>query len=350
MHLQVTGRDGIPASNVAAVALNVTVTTPRANGYLTVWPEGQTRPVVSTLDFLAGRTVANMVVVRVGSLGRVDLYNGSGGSVQLVADASGWWTGGTVGAGGLTPLNPVRIMDTRSKIGATGPVGAGQTAVLAVNGHGGVPTSGVEAVAINLTETQPTSGGYVTAWPDGRTRPGTSNLNFVRGSTVSNLAIIPVGSDGKIDLFNGSSGTVQLIGDVFGWFKAGTPGAGGLHVAGPARILDTRHGIGEITAGAPTGPIGPGGGDCVYVTYGGYVPDNAAAVIMNVTATQPGAGGYLVAYPNGNARPNTSTVNFTTNSTVANLALAQVGGNWMVNVDNVSAGSTQVVLDVYAWF
>lgn len=350
LHLQVTGRDGLPSSNLAAVELNVTATAPGSSGYITVWPEGQPRPGVSNLDFVAGQTVANMVVVRVGSLGRVDLYNGSAGSVQLVADASGWWSGGSIGAGGLTALNPVRVMDTRAKSGVSGPIGAGRTAVLAVDGRGGVPPTGVEAVAINVTVTAPTAGGYITAWPDGKPRPGTSNLDFSPNQTVPNLAIVPVGSDGKVDFFNGSSGAVQLVGDVFAWFKAGTPGAGGLHVTGPARILDTRHGVGEITAGAPTGPIPSGGGDCVYVTYDGHVPDTASAVVINLTATQPGAPGYVVAYPNGSGRPNASTVNFTPNETVPNLAIAQVGASSMVNVDNVSAGSTHVVIDVFGWF
>ena len=94
------------------------------------------------------------------------------------------------------------------------------TIKLQVTGQGGVPTTGVGAVAINMTVTQPTAPGAATVWPDGITRPNTSNLNFVAGETIPNLVVVPVGSDGKIDLFNGGSGTSQYVGDVFGWFSS----------------------------------------------------------------------------------------------------------------------------------
>jgi len=83
--------------------------------------------------------------------------------------------------------------------------------------RGGVPASGVGAVALNVTVAGATAAGYVTAWPTGSGRPLASNLNFVPGQLVPNMVIARVGSGGKVSLFN-SSGNTQLVVDVVGWF------------------------------------------------------------------------------------------------------------------------------------
>ena len=216
--VQVTGRGGVPASGVSAVVLNVTVTAPAVSGYITAYPDGTARPATSNLNFVGGQTVPNLVVVPVGANGMVDLFNGSGGTVALIADVSGYFssvsaTGGTFGA-----LTPARLLDTRNGSGT--PVAAGATVQIPVAGRGGVPASGVTAVVVNVIVTSPAVAGYVTAYPDGVTRPATSNLNFVGGQTVPNLVVVPVGADGMVDLFNGSGGTVALIADVFGFYTS----------------------------------------------------------------------------------------------------------------------------------
>ncbi|MGA8726230.1 MAG: hypothetical protein WB565_14450 [Acidimicrobiales bacterium] len=221
--LTVDGHGGIPASGVSAVVLNVTVTHPSAPGYITVYPDGTARPTVSNLNFSAGETVPNLVVAQVGADGEVDVFNGSGGKVQLVADASGWFASGPPTAGGLASLAPIRVLDTRNGTGVTtGPVASGQTVQLDIVGAGGVPASGVSAVVLNVTVTQPATAGYVTVYPDGLSRPTTSNLNFSPGETVPNLVVVPIGADGKVDFYNGSGGKVQFVADVSGWFAADT--------------------------------------------------------------------------------------------------------------------------------
>ncbi|WP_198037698.1 hypothetical protein, partial [Streptacidiphilus jeojiense] len=78
MRLQVAGVAGVPSSGVTAVAMNVTAVAPVGAGYVTVFPDGQSRPTVSNLNFAAGQTIPNLVMVPVVD-GKVDLYNGSGG-------------------------------------------------------------------------------------------------------------------------------------------------------------------------------------------------------------------------------------------------------------------------------
>ncbi|MCA1684192.1 MAG: fibronectin type III domain-containing protein, partial [Actinobacteria bacterium] len=167
--LQVTGRGGVPASDVSAVVLNVTVTEPATAGHLTVWPAGETRPVASNLNFVPGRTVPNLVVVKVGSGGRVSLYNGGAGGAHVVADMAGWYgpSGATAGSR-YHPLAPARLLDTRLGLGAVpGKVASGGTLDLGVAGQGGVPATGVSAVVLNVTVHDPLAGGYLTAWPTG---------------------------------------------------------------------------------------------------------------------------------------------------------------------------------------
>ncbi|WP_222432054.1 hypothetical protein, partial [Leekyejoonella antrihumi] len=86
-----------------------------------------------------------------------------------------------------------------------------------VSGVGGIPT-GIKAIVLNVTETAPTQAGYVTVYPDGITRPTASNLNFTKSLTAPNLVLVPVSSTGYIDLYNGSTGSVHLIADCFGYY------------------------------------------------------------------------------------------------------------------------------------
>ncbi len=116
-------------------------------------------------------------------------------------------------------LVPSRILDTRDGTGAArAAVRPGESVALKVLGEGGVPASGVGSVVLNTTVTGPTSSGYITVWPSGSERPLASNLNFVRGLTVPNLVIVPVGPDGFVNLYNGSPGSTHLIADVLGYF------------------------------------------------------------------------------------------------------------------------------------
>ena len=91
LHLPVLGQGGVPVSGVAAVVLNVTVTAPAGSGFVTAFADGATRPAASNLNFVAGQTVPNLVVVPVGANGKVALYNGSGAGADLVADVAGYY-------------------------------------------------------------------------------------------------------------------------------------------------------------------------------------------------------------------------------------------------------------------
>jgi hypothetical protein len=344
--LQVEGRGGVPASGVSAVVLNVTVTQPTATGVITAYADGTGLPTASNLNFVPGQTVPNLAVVPVGGDGKIDLHVRSGGTVALIADVSGYFLAGTPSTpGAFGAVAPTRLLDTRIGLGApAAPVAAGHTIVLRVNPNTAVPLS---AVVLNVTVTQPTSSGVITVYADGAALPTASNLNYVKGQTVPNLVVAPVGADGKIDLHVRGQGTVQLIADVSGAFLAGaptTPGAFG--ALSPARLLDTRTGN-----GSPNPPVAGGNTIALQVTGRGGVPAaGVSAVVLNVTVTQPSATGYITAYPDGTGLPTASNLNFVPGQTVPNLVIAPVGTNGKVDLLNKSSGTTHLVADVSGYF
>ncbi|HEX2119456.1 MAG TPA: right-handed parallel beta-helix repeat-containing protein [Acidimicrobiales bacterium] len=343
LRLQVTGRGGVPAVGVSAVVLNVTVTEPSAASWLTAWPAGAPRPQASNLNFGAGRTVPNLVVVEVGEGGQVDLYN-SAGSTHVVADVAGWY-GGVTGGARFHELVPSRILDTRLGVGApVAPLGPASTLALQVTGRGGVPAGGVSAVVLNVTVTEPTAESWLTAWPAGVARPVASNLNYVAGQTVASQVVVKVGDGGQVDLFN-SLGSAHVIADVAGWFgEEGAEGAGYVPVM-PGRILDTRIGLGAAVAA-----LGPASTLSLQVTGRGQVPSTGvAAVVLNVTAVDPTAESWLTAWPKGAERPVASNLNYVPGLTVPNLVVVSVGTDGKVDLYN-RAGSTHLVVDVAGWY
>ena len=335
--LKVAGTGDLPTTGIAAVLMNVTVTAPTAPGYLTVWPASAERPLASSLNFVPGQTVPNLVVASLDADGNAGIFN-SAGATHVIADVVGYF-GAEAGAG-LVALTPTRVLDTRSGAGGIGGAfGAGETRRLAIAGVSTVPVDGVTAVVMNVTVTEPTSPGYVTVYPAGQPRPVASNLNFMPGLTVPNLVVCKLG-DGAVELFN-SGGRSHLVADVVGYFSDADDGAG-MVVVNPTRLADSRQGLG--LGGAL------GGGEVAMLTVtGGGVPAGAKAVALNVTVTGPTAGGFLTVWPAGAPRPTASSLNFVANQTVPNLVVCAVGDGGRVAVFS-SAGRSHVVADLVAWF
>ena len=346
LNLQVAGRGGVPATGASAVVLNITVTEPVSGGFITAWPTGEALPVASNLNFGPGQTVPNLVEVKLGAGGQVSLYDG-GGATHLVADVAGWYgpTGETAGSR-YHPLSPVRLLDTRSGLGGLlAKVLPSSALDLQVTGRGGVPTTGVSAVVLNVTVTGPLAGGFLTAWPTGDLLPLASNLNFSAGQTVPNLVIVKLGAGGQVSLFN-AGGAADMVADVAGWFGADGEATGArYHPVSPARLLDTRAAI-----GAPQAAVVAGGSLALQVTGRGGVPaSGVTAVVLNVTVVDPQAGGYLTVWPTGDLLPLASNLNFGPGQTVPNLVVAKLGAGGKVSLYN-GGGSANLVADVAGWY
>jgi hypothetical protein len=341
LDLAVTNVAGIPSTGVEAVVLNVTVTTPTAGGWLAIWPTGAPQPLVSNLNFVPGQTVPNLVTVAVGTSGKVSIYN-SAGSTNVVADIVGWYadTSGQPG-GRFHATGPARVLDTRSGLGGTGPVTQGTSVKLHVTGVGGVPSSGVTAVVMNVTVTEPTASGFLTVFPDNASRPLASSLNFVAGQTVPNLVLVAVPTSGTVDFYN-SNGSVQVIADVVGWYDTDrSTNAGRFVPITPVRLLDTRD------TGQPIGPNGVAG---LWIDGAASLPAwGISAVVTNVTVTQPTMPSYLTVYPDGNSPPLASNLNYVPGQTVPNLVAVKVGTDGRIAFFNLQ-GWTQVIVDASGYF
>lgn len=211
MNLQVAGVNGVP-SNATAVVINVTAVQPTAKSYATVWPAGATRPTAASLNFEIGQTVPNLVIARVGTGGAISIYN-NGGSTHFIGDVLGYMLPATAGPGRYFPVPAAKVLDTR----AGAKVGAASTTAVTVTG-GSVP-SNATAVAVNLSAIAPTMNSFITAWPNGETRPVSANLNPLAGADVANLAIVKVGTSGRIQLYN-QNGSTHLVAEVVGYFSA----------------------------------------------------------------------------------------------------------------------------------
>lgn len=336
--LQVTGTAGVPAAGASAVMLNVTVTGPSANSFLTVFPTGEPRPNASNLNYTPGLTVANAVIAKLGAGGKVSLFNFNG-TAHVIVDVAGWFdgVGGTTGSR-FHPLSPSRILDTRT----SSPVPADTIIDLAVLGKGGLPATGVNAVVANVTATQTTALSFLTVFPAGEARPIASNVNFTAGRTACNLVAAKLGAGGSVAVYN-FAGNTQVIADVAGWFDQGN-GAGGslFHAVSPVRILDTRS--------QGSNALGPNASLDLQVTgAGGVPPAGVSAVVLNVTVAGATAPSFLTVFPTGDPRPNTSNLTFVAGEIVPNLVVGKLGAGGRLTIFNL-AGSTHVIVDVAGWF
>ena len=146
-----------------------------------------------------------------------DIYNDARGRVFLCAQdgAPGTWV-----QPGFNPVNPFRVVDTRTGGGtpySSGvPLGPGQQLEVSFSGVGGV-VSGATAVTCNLTVTGPTSVSYLTVYPLGTSRPNASNINFVAGQTIANQMTVKLGTGGKVNVYN-AGGSVHVVIDLAGFF------------------------------------------------------------------------------------------------------------------------------------
>lgn len=330
------GSGGLPTTGVAAVVVNATVTGSTAGSDLQVYPSGR-RPAqrTSNVNMRAGQTVADLVTVALGDGGAVSLST-SRGATHVILDVVGWYGDGTDSSRvGFFPLEPRRILDTRS---SRQPVQSGLDRPVRVTGVGGVPVSGATAVAVNTTVVGSTRATDVQLYPAGE-RPATrtSSVNVPGAAAVANLAVVKVGADGQIVLST-SAGSTHVLLDVVGWY-----GDGGrrFHPLTPARLVDTR----------TTPPAVVAGQDRPVTVRGAVgVPGSAVAVVATVTFVTGAAGADLQVYPSG-SRPatRTSNVNAPPRTAVPNLVMSGLGPDGRIVLSG-SAGTSHAVVDVAGWF
>lgn len=312
-------------SGVTAVVLNLTVTDAASAGFVTAYPAGESLPDSSNLNYGPGNTRPNLVIVQVSSDGYVDLTNSSKGSVDLVADVSGYFTASQ--ASQYQAISNYRLLDTRNgtgtggKIAKVGPEGTVAVTVAGADG-GALPSSGITAVAMNLTVTNPNGAGYLTAYGDGTSLPNASNVNYGKGQTVANAVIVPVGGDGKIDINNNSkTSSTDIVADVTGYFTTSTSGTSAYVAIPPERVYDSRNP--ELGGDGPLDPL-----PTFYSQPAAPYGMGVTSMVLNATITNPTSAGYLTLFPtnpNQDTVPTSSNLNYASGQTLANLTIDTLG-------------------------
>ena len=339
VRVQVTGvgATNVPA-DAKAVVLNVTGTDATADGFVTVWPCGEERPLSSNLNLLAGMTRPNSVISAIGAGGGVCLYTQRG--THLIVDVNGYFASASTYVSAV----PQRVLDTRpdTQLGYSGSKpAAGSIVRVQVAGPGMRTPAGTSAVVLNLTGTNVDAGTYVMAFPCGTPLPfqRVSNLNAFPGDTIANLVVAPVGADGAVCLY--VLNPLDLIADVSGWFPSGSvfvPGVGN-------RVLDTR----------PTAQIGyvgptPGAGSTVEVaalTPSPTTPSDATAVVLDIVGTDARVPGYVTVWPCGSPRPLASNLNLAPGGTIATLVISALGPGGKVCL--FTQNGAELIADVFGY-
>jgi hypothetical protein len=217
---QVTGNGGV-AANATAVTGNLTVTGQSSAGFLYIGPAAQNNPTSSTLNFPLGDDRANAVTVALGAGGKLSVTYAAptlGPTAQVIFDVTGYFVPDTSGAT-YVPLNPTRLLDTRSNTGLTGPSSSHVARPFAVTG-GVVPANAV-AVTGNLTVTQQTSAGFLFIGPVAMNNPTSSTLNFPVGDDRANAVTVALGTGGTLSVTYAASTlgpTAHVLFDVTGYF------------------------------------------------------------------------------------------------------------------------------------
>jgi hypothetical protein len=197
-------------STAVAYSLNFTLVPPAAVDYLTVYPTGESRPIVSTLNDPTGTVEANAAIAPAGTGGSIDVFVTQ--TTDLVVDINGYFAPVAAGALSLYTLPTCRVLDTRTPTGAPPFEGAINVNVIGA-GCGG--TSAAQAYVFNATVVPDGFLGYLTLWPEGSAQPLASTLNAYDGDITSNMAIVPT-SNTEISAF--ATSNTYLILDISGYF------------------------------------------------------------------------------------------------------------------------------------
>jgi hypothetical protein len=334
----VAGRAGIPASDVDAAVVAVTVNGATKPGALTVYASGAPRPADPSLKFSRGKPRSGVFAAPLSTDGKISFANESRGSVHVRVSVEGWFdSSGSDATGQVTAVPAGRVFDTRSARGGRGRLSSGDVRRVVVTGRHGVPTGGVSAVWLDVVASHATGHGHVTLYPAGHARPPTSTLDYARGRTVSTLVLATVGRRGAV-LINNRGARTRLSANVVGWVDDGSNAADARYRGlPPTTLYDAKR-------------VAAGDRRRVQVSGRGGVPtDGVKAVMVQVEADRPTGDGSVVVYPSGHRTSCPSTIQYWRRSGAAQTVLVGVGNGGRVTLVN-HAARTGLRLTVVGYF
>jgi outer membrane protein assembly factor BamB len=342
----ITGRGGIPVG-ATAVTGNVTAVN-ETNGWAAyLGPVPLSAPTTSTVNFTSGQVTGNGLTVALAADGTLSAtyISTSGNTADLVFDVTGYFTPDSTGAT-YHPMNPARLLDTRSGNGLTGKLFADTPRTFQVAGRNGVPAN-AKAVTGNVTVVNETNAWALYLGPAVEPNPTTSTVNFVAGQVQGNNLTVALSASGQLSTtyISTSGNSTDLVFDVTGYYTADTTGSTYVPIS-PARLLDTRSGVGltgNLSADAPR---------TFTVAGRGGVAANATGVTGNLTVVNETNAWAVFLGPVAQANPTTSTINFVLGDVKGNgLAVALSGtGTLSATYISTSGNTTDLVFDVTGYF
>jgi YVTN family beta-propeller protein len=334
-------------SSAAAYSLNVSVVPSSPLAYITMWPAGEHRPYVSTLNSLDGRIKANAAIVQAGSQGAVSVYATQ--TTNIVVDIDGYFLAAGSSTLAFYPLPPCRVADTRQSnfppfLGAPHLSAKTERDFPVLFSQCGIPDT-AQVYSLNFAAVPyPSLGhplGYLEVWPTGQMPQNpVSTLNNLTGTIVANAALVPAGTGGEIAVY--PSNDTDLVIDVNGYFAPPGPGGLSLYPAVPCRVIDTRQvGTGQPFSGLLNPPVDVAGSVCAP-------PSTALAYVFNTTVVPYGGLGYLTLWQNDPFhQPVVSTLNALDGWITNNMAIVPTSDG---KIDAYASGITQLILDISSYF
>ena len=316
----------IPA-NATAYSFHITVTPHAPLGFVTLWPAGQTRPVVATLAATDQQIRSNGAIIAGGTNGAISLY--SAAAAKIVLDLNGYFVPADEGNGlDFYPLAPCRVAEAQ-KLAAARTFTVRQSSC-------GIPEA-AQAYSLNVAAAPRGASGGLTIWPTGKPRPADSTITTRAGLREMNTAIVPAGGNGSLDVYATAKTEVTI--DVNGYFAP--PASGGLSFYSlvSCRVLDTR-----LPGGSP--PFR--GNRRVDVRASGCgAPASARAYVLNATVvpSEPVKELRLSAW--NDPEPQATGLCAADGSVTSNLVFVQSQDG---AVDAFASNPTHLVLDLFGYF
>jgi hypothetical protein len=333
--VRVAGKGAVPA-RATAVIVNLTVTNTTEAGFLSVWPTGQARPLVSSLNpERRAQTIANLVTVPVGRKGQISLYTQR--QADVIVDVQGYFTNAAIGSEGrLSSISPRRFVDTRT---TGGRFGVRTARTFDLTGIGGI-TRKSRAAVLNVTVDDASEPGYWSAYPANTPRPDASNLNIeFTGQTIANQVVVGL-TNGRFTVYSQRGG--QLIVDVVGSYTgadAKRSTTGRFVPVSPTRLIDTRGGFTPSPSSTTEIPV---------LNRAGLRANGVSAVSMNLTVTETTNVGYFTAWPARTYRPLASSVNAAApDQTIANHVVTPISA---AGVGVFTQNGGEIIADISGYF
>ena len=329
---------GYVAPDATAAAVNLTMVSPAADGYITAWPCDQPQPATSNVNAMRGDTRAAHAVVDLTVDRSICVY--AHVATNLVVDVNGWYVPPTSGGLGYHPVDSTRLVDSRTPARR---FAAGEVRRIAV-------PAGAQAIAANVTVTEAQSGGYVTVYPCAEQPPQVSSVNVAAGETAANLVQVGVSND-EVCVYSYMRAHVVI--DLVGTYDTAPDGLQYQSVA-PLRVADTRRGVGTVKGIVALDAAGFGVLSAQAPVALPAVPGNVRAVMTSLIVVSARSGGWGVIGPcrddERRAPSPTSTLNFSAGEVVANQSIVPTQATTGRPVCSFSTSPAYHVVDLVGWF